>query len=371
MKSAVVVGAGIWGTSLALRLAEAGWRVTVVEQHQPGHVRQASAGETRLIRSAHGRDEWYTRMAWQARDAWRALEERSGETLFVEAGLLWFARDPDGWEADSARVLKEVGVPHEIWEPERIGRVFPDFVGDDLAFALWEPKAGVLRARRSVQVIAKLARAAGVEFVRGRALPYDGTGVVLGGEVLRADRVVWACGAWLPELFPEVAGLEVTKQDTFHFGVPAEWSAPRVPAWVDYGVSVYGHGDVDGVGMKATSDAEGEPYDPENGTRMVSPASEEMARAYLRKRFPALAELPVVFSQVCQYISTPDGHWLIAEVADGVWLMGGDSGHGFKHAPTLADYMVELLDGDREPEPWFGLGDRTAARGLRTSGLTE
>ncbi|GII94826.1 NAD(P)/FAD-dependent oxidoreductase [Sinosporangium siamense] len=375
MKSAVVVGAGIWGVSLAWKLAELGWRVTVVEQHHPGHVRQASAGETRLIRAAHGTDEWYTRMAWTARTGWREIERRAGEELFIEAGLVWFARDADGWERASARTLAEAGIPHEMWEPERAGRMFPDFSADGVEFALWEPGAGVVRARRSVQVLAGLARAAGVEFVRARALPYPKPGmrgVVLdGGEVLAADRVVWASGAWMPEVFPEIGKLEVTKQDTFHFGVPAAWTAPRVPAWVDYDLSAYGHGDIDGTGMKATSDAEGEPYDPENGSRAVSASSERMSRAYLARRFPSLAAAPVVFTQVCQYISTPDGNWIIAEVDDGVWLLGGDSGHGFKHAPALADYMAAILSDKEEPEARFGLHDRTWARGLRTSGQTE
>ncbi|GLW11919.1 sarcosine oxidase [Microtetraspora sp. NBRC 13810] len=380
MKSAIVVGAGIWGTSLALRLADTGWRVTLVERHQPGHVRQASAGETRLLRCAHGADEWYARMAGQARDAWRALGERAGEELYIEAGMAWFARRADGWERRSADTLAKLGIPHELWEPDRAARVFPGLSTGDLSFVLWEPRAGVLRARRSVQVSARLAVDAGVRLVSGRARPYEGDGrpgVLVAGEVLRADRVVWACGAWLPSVFPQVAaaaGLAVTKQDTLHFAVPPEWRTPPLPAWLDYDGSTYGHGDVDGVGMKVTSDEEGEPYEPETGDRRISPRSEETARAYLRRRFPALEQAPLLFSQVCQYGSTPDAEWIITEAAEGVWVLGGDSGHGFKHAPALAGYVAGLLDGAYGPEPRFGLpaGGRAAGHDLRTtSRLTD
>ncbi|MEU6714931.1 FAD-dependent oxidoreductase [Nonomuraea sp. NPDC046802] len=373
MKSVIVVGAGIWGSSLALRLAESGWQVTLVEQHKPGHVRQASAGETRLLRCAHGSDAWYARLAWQARSGWRRLEERAGERLYHEAGMVWFATTPDGWEQASARVLKELGIDCELLDPAEGSRFFPDFRGDDLSFLLWEPHAGVLRARRATQVTAGLAVAAGVRLVRGRAAPVAGddapytNAVEVDGAPLRADRVVWACGAWLPGLFDEVP-ITVTKQDTVHFAVPSAWSVPETPAWVDYGASAYGHGDVDGVGMKATSDAEGPPYEPEHGPRAVDAASVEQARFYLRRRFPALADSPVLFSQVCQYPLTPDAEWVIAEVSPGVWLLGGDSGHGFKHAPALAGYVAGVLDGDHEPEPRFGLHDRTPSRGLRTSG---
>ncbi|WP_433435170.1 NAD(P)/FAD-dependent oxidoreductase [Nonomuraea sp. CA-141351] len=368
MKSVIVVGAGIWGSSLALRLADAGWEVTLVEQHKPGHVRQASAGETRLLRCAHGHDDWYARLAWQARDGWRRLEERSGEKLFHEAGMVWFAQTPDGWEHASARVLKNLDIPCEVLDPADGTRFFPDYRGDDLSFLLWEPHAGVVRARRATQVTAGLAVSAGVRLVRARAVPVTGSAAVdIDGEVRHADRVVWACGAWLPELFEGVP-ITVTKQDTLHFAVPPAWSVPETPAWVDHGASAYGHGDVDGVGMKATSDLEGPPYEPEHGERVVDADSVERARSYLRRRFPSLADAPVLFSQVCQYPLTPDAEWLIAEVSPGVWLLGGDSGHGFKHAPALAGYVAAVLDGDHGPEGRFGLHERAPSRGLRTSG---
>ncbi|MEV5586442.1 FAD-dependent oxidoreductase [Nonomuraea pusilla] len=372
MASVIVVGAGIWGSSLALRLAESGRRVTLVEQHRPGHVRQSSSGETRLLRCAHGADEWYARLAWQARDEWRRLGERAGEPLYLESGLLWFAGTPDGWEQASAGTLKNLGIPCEVLDPADGARFFPDYRGDDLSFLLWEPHAGVIRARRATEVTARLAEAAGARLVTGRATPVTGEegaylpAVEVDGETLTADQVVWACGAWLPALFD--VPIAVTKQDTLHFAVPPAWSVPETPAWVDHGAAAYGHGDVDGVGMKATSDAEGGPYEPEHGSRTVDPSSVDLARGYLRRRFPSLAAAPLVFTQVCQYALTPDAEWVVAEASPGVWLLGGDSGHGFKHAPAFAAYVAGVLDGAYPPEPRFGLHPRTPARGLRTSG---
>ncbi|GAA3665673.1 N-methyl-L-tryptophan oxidase [Nonomuraea antimicrobica] len=351
-----------------MRLAETGWRVTLVEQHRPGHVRQASAGETRLLRCAHGDDTWYARLAWQAKDGWRRLGERAGEELYLEAGMVWFARTPDGWEHASAQVLKNLDIPCDVLDAADGGRFFPDYRGDDLSFLLWEPHAGVIRARRATQVTARLAQAAGARLIRARATPVPGAAAVeVDGEVRHADRVVWACGAWLPSLFDGLP-ITVTKQDTLHFAVPREWSLPETPAWVDHGASAYGHGDVDGTGMKATSDQEGRPYEPEHGERVVDPASVEQAHAYLRRRFPALAGAPVLFSQVCQYALTPDAEWLLTEASPGVWLLGGDSGHGFKHAPALAGYVAGVLDGEYGPEPRFGMRERAPSRGLRTSG---
>src|SRR5918999_3644597 len=111
MASAIVVGAGVFGTSIARRLALDGWQVTLVDQYPPGHVRAASGGESRLIRCAHGADRWYARSARRARTLWRELEEESGTELLVEAGVVWLAHDDAGWEADSETVLGEESTP--------------------------------------------------------------------------------------------------------------------------------------------------------------------------------------------------------------------------------------------------------------------
>jgi sarcosine oxidase len=83
MPSAVVVGAGVFGAALADRLAGHGWQVTLVDRDEPGHQRAESGGESRLLRSSHGSDAWYTRSAWRARELWRELERDVGEELFV------------------------------------------------------------------------------------------------------------------------------------------------------------------------------------------------------------------------------------------------------------------------------------------------
>ena len=65
----------------------------------------------------------------------------------------------------------------------------------------------------------------GVRFVAGTAAP-EGAAVIAGGERLEADRVVWAGGAWLAGLFPDLVDLRVTRQDVYFFGAPAGWQAP-------------------------------------------------------------------------------------------------------------------------------------------------
>jgi sarcosine oxidase len=357
--SASVVGAGIFGASLAYRLARDGWDVTLYERHEPGHAGAASGGESRLIRYAHGDDGWYTRSAWRARELWRQLEAETGRELLVECGLAWLAHAEDGWESLSERRLREAGVPVERLDPEAGRELFPSFEPRDLAFILWEPTAGVLRAAEATRATVEVAQRAGVRVVHEVGTP---------GSV-RGDVVVWACGAWLPELV-EVP-IRVTKQDTLYFDGDG-WGSPPVPAWVDYDAAIYGHGDVDGLGVKVAPDQEGPRFDPETGERSISPRTEPLARAYLGERFPALRNAPLTHSVVCQYALTTDTNFIVAARPEheGEWILGGGSGHGFKHGPTLAEYAARVVTGAEVPEKRFGLGPREHGPSLRTAGTT-
>jgi len=366
LPSAVVVGAGVFGGSLALRLVSNGWAVTLVEQYPPGHVRAASGGESRLLRFSHGSSAWYTRSARRALDLWRELEAEAGVELFVPSGVAWFFRETEGWGAESERVLREEGIAVERLSPQEAARLFPSFDGQGLASVLYEPEAGVLRARDATMAIAEQAVAKGARFVAGTAVP-DGEAASVNGERLEGDRVVWAAGAWLAKLFPELVELRVTRQDVYFFGAPPEWQAPSVPGWVDFQGGVYGVGDLDGRGFKASPDREGPAFDPDSDDRVPSGEKEREARAYLAFRFPALADAPLVGTRSCPYSLTLDTNFVVAPHPEHerIWLLGGGSGHGFKHGPALAEYVHGLLEGSSAPEPGFGLGARPPGGGLR------
>jgi sarcosine oxidase len=362
-RSVVVVGAGVFGASLARECALRGWDVTLVERVAPGHVAAGSGDESRIIRCGHGADAWH---AASARRAW-ALWHEIDPALVVPCGVLWFAHREDGWEIESERTLRALGIPCSRVDP---AGCFPSFAREDVAWGLWEPEAGVLRARDATRTLAAQAVAAGASLIFGDARP-DGGGVVLGdGRRFEGDRVVWACGAWLPALFPGLVDLRVTQQDVLYFGADAAWRTPPVPTWVDYDAAAYGVGDVDGRGVKVCSDVEGPPFDVD-GDRVPLVAHERRGRSLLASRFPALAGAPLVGTRVCQYELTTDTRFLIAPHPDHperVWLLGGGSGHGFKHGPALAERVERWLSGEDEPEPMFALGPRAADRALRTAG---
>jgi glycine/D-amino acid oxidase-like deaminating enzyme len=372
-QTALVVGAGIFGACIAHRLASRGWGVTLVDQAVPGHVRATSSGDTRVMRCGHGDDRWYTAWAWRAQDLWRELEQRTGHRMLVITGVAWFAHTDDGWEHASAVTLDALGIPYERLRPDEAARLWPSLGTDDLAWVLLEPHAGHLLARPALQAIVEHAAVGlGVEVVLGHAEP-AGDGVRVNGTVRRADHVVWAAGPWLGQIFgPALSPIDVVRREYFHFGAGDGWVGTEVPAWVDYDRAIYGLGNVGGAGVKVAPDDGAEPFDPDLGHRLPSADGEATARAYLAERFPALAAAPTLGGRVCQYELTRDTRFLVGRHPEhpGVVLVGGGSGHGFKHGPVLAEYVADLLEEPgREPDPQFALGARPAGTSLRTAGV--
>jgi glycine/D-amino acid oxidase-like deaminating enzyme len=371
MPSAVVVGAGVFGSSLARLLAVKGWEVTLVEQEGPGWDGSSSGGESRLIRFAHGNDAWYARSARRALELWHEIDP----DLVSERGLAWFAHGDEGWEADSEQMLRAEGIAVERLEPGEAARLFPSLGVDDLSWVLLEPGAGLVLASRAVGVLVEQARAAGAQLVRARAEPAAGrvhmdrdSNVCFAGDLLEADYVVWACGPWLAKLFPGLVELRPTLQEVVFLDAPAEWLS--APGWVDYDRSLYGHGALADYGFKAATDAEGATADPD-ALGDLAGATEPLIRRYVAERFPSLGDAPVRSHRPCPYELTPDTHFIAAPHPEHphVWLLGGGSGHGFKHGPALAERMLAWMQGDEPPEPRFRLGPREVDRSLRTAGV--
>jgi sarcosine oxidase len=380
----VVVGAGTMGAWTALHARRAGFSTTLIDAFGAGNSRATSGDETRIIRSSHGTDRLYTAWSRRAREAWIAFGDLVGETIFVPAGAIWFARRPDGFEDDSAALLRDMGIPVERLTPDEVTARWPVLAAGDTAFATFEPEAGLLMARRGVAAVARQFIVEGGSFdlawVRPgrsadrRLLEVD----TADGRHVAADQFVFAAGPWLPRLFPRVVGdvIRVTKQDVVFFGPPTgddRFGADRLPCWVDYDAAFYGIPATDGRGMKLAPDRYGPVFDPTHGERIVDPESVHLARRYLARRFPGLADAPVVETRVCQYETTPDTDFVIDRHPDfdNVWLVGGGSGHGFKHGPVIGEHVVGRLRGETPgpDEARFGLGHvRVPRSGMRTGG---
>jgi glycine/D-amino acid oxidase-like deaminating enzyme len=238
---------------------------------------------------------------------------------------------------------------------------------DGIDWAILESDAGVLMARRAVQAVALKARSNGVDYLE-EAIPTPVTSrnlITTNGREIAAEHVVFACGPWLPKLFPDLLGglIYVTKQEIFFLGVPPGddlFKPPKLPVWVDFNDLVYAMPNLDARGFKLAIDAHGPEFDPDHGERVVSETSIPAVREYLKRRMPLLADAPVMETRVCQYENTSNGDFLIDRhpALKNVWLVGGGSGHGFKHGPAVGEYVTAMISGNARPEPRFSLAQK-------------
>jgi glycine/D-amino acid oxidase-like deaminating enzyme len=173
--------------------------------------------------------------------------------------------------------------------------------------------------------------------------------------------------------------MTVAQQEIIYFATPpgdARFDAGNHPTWVEYDAAFYGLPSIEGRGFKVAPDWPGPMVDPDRQERRISDERIDASRAYLRRRFPALADQPVAEGRVCQYELTLDTHFIIDRhpALEGGWIVGGGSGHGFKHAPAIGEYLSALvLDEDAgelaPPDDRFVLRARTAGLGMRTAGF--
>jgi glycine/D-amino acid oxidase-like deaminating enzyme len=363
----VVIGAGAFGGWTALHLLRRGFRVTLLDAWGPGNSRSSSGGETRIIRGTYGPNQPYTQMTARAFQLWRENEARWKKTLFYRAGVLWLVTGDGAFETASLKLLAEAGIPSQELPQAEIQRCWPQMTADDIKWAIFENESGFLYARHACQTVAdavvaeggtfRIAAARAPEVLSGelRALPLaDGT-------KLAADLFVFACGPWLPDIFPDVIGTHIlpTKQDVLFFGPPAgdpRFNEDHFPVWIDYGKTFfYGIPGNQWRGFKVANDARELPFDPTNSERLVAPESIEQTRRYLAHRFPALESAPLVETRVCQYENTADRNLIIDRhpQAENCWIVGGGSGHGFKLGPAVGELVAALIAENKTADPIF------------------
>ena len=374
----VLIGAGAFGGWTALYLLRRGARVTLIDAWGPGNSRSSSGGETRIIRGTYGPNQPYTKMAAHAMRLWKEHEARWGHQLLHRTGVLWMATsnttlsaksNNDEFERDSLPMLHEAGIAYEELSGKEVGERWPQINVEDVRWAIHEPESGFLKARVACQAVLEGFLAEGGEYKQAAVSPRDlESGIRDGlklsdGSNLMADQYVFACGPWLGKLFPETVGnlIRPTKQDVFFFDPPAgddRFSEAKLPVWADHRDRfIYGIPSSDGRGFKVADDTRGPDFDPTSGERTVNEEGLKAIRDYVAFRFPAMKDAPLVETRVCQYENTPDHHLIVDRHPNtkNVWIVGGGSGHGFKHGPALGEMLAKWVIEEQDPDPQFQL----------------
>jgi glycine/D-amino acid oxidase-like deaminating enzyme len=366
-----VIGAGAFGGWTALYLLRRGARLTLVDAWGPGNSRASSGGETRVIRGTYGPNQPYTKMAARAMQLWKENEKRWNLKLMHQIGVLWLVTTGDDqFERGSLPVLRDAGIPYEELSVAELTTRWPQINLETVHWGIYEPEGGFLTARVACQAVLDGFLAEGGDYKQLAVLPNDldsgsWDGVSLSdGSQLRADQYVFACGPWLGKLFPQTIGNRVrpTRQEVFFFGTPAgddRFSDAKLPVWADRRDKfMYGIPGNQGRGFKIADDTRGPEFDPTSGERSVSAKGLKSARDYISFRFPALKDAPLLESRVCQYENSPDNNFIIDRhpAHENVWLLGGGSGHGFKHGPALGELVAGLIIEHGNPDALFRLG---------------
>ena len=366
-----VIGAGVFGAWTAYTLQRSGKSVVLLDSYGASNARASSGGESRIIRMGYGPDELYTRWSMRSLILWQEFFAASAKPLFHRTGMLWMASEGEKYPHDCEASFKKLGVKYEKYERFDLEKHYPQIsFGKKITWGLYEPDSGVLFARRAVQAVVGASQKNGTEYKIDAVLTPTGNGrlasvTAQSGEKISAGTFVFACGPWLPRVFPSILGERIfpTRQEVFFFGAPAgdtRFAPPAMPTWICLGDEIYGMPDLENRGVKIAVDRHGPAIDPDTADRIPTPEAEQAARAYLGERFPALKNAPVVESRVCQYENTSNGDFLVDRHPEfeNVWLVGGGSGHGFKHGPAMGAYVAARLAGEGTAEPRFSLATK-------------
>jgi hypothetical protein len=172
-----------------------------------------------------------------------------------------------------------------------------------------------------------------------------------------------------------------TRQEVLFFGTAAgdlRFTDAQLPVWSDDSKRelegfpgkhwFYGIPGNHWRGFKIADDTRGAAIEPTTMEREISAEGLAAARAYLRFRFPSLADAPLVESRVCQYENSTDQNFILDHhpEADNVWIVGGGSGHGFKHGPAFGDMVSDAVLGVKQTPSEFKLNRLLSASGQRS-----
>jgi sarcosine oxidase len=364
---AAVIGAGVFGAWCAHWLHKAGLRVSLIDAYGPANSRSSSGGESRITRMAYGDDEIYSRWALRSLPEWRELERRSGQKLFHQTGVLTFSDDRTQWVQKSIDVIRRIGGECEHLAPSELAARFPQVHFHQTESAVFEPTSGALLSRRAVQLLVEELLREGMAYRQASISPrVDANALRTStGEIISAGIYVFACGPWLPKLFPELLAhyIRPVRAEVFFLGAPPglhDFDSPQMPTWIfmgDENWDAYGMPNLESRGFKLAVDLIQQPADPDDEDRQTTAPYIEQMRNFVRDRFPLLSNAPIIETRVCQYENTPTHHYLIDRhpSMQDVWLVGGGSGHGFKNGPAVGAYVADLITKNVSIEPTFQL----------------
>ena len=371
-----VIGAGAFGGWTAYNLRKMGARVTLVDTWGPGNSRSTSGDETRGVRTSYGdrpHGELWARWASESIKRWKAWDEEHSRTfqmrVFHATGDLIFRKDWEPFLKDTRANWDKTGIRYEVLKPNDVRSRYPVIDLEEIGVVLYEPDAGVVRARRACETVAEAFARNGGQVVIARALPSLANNGRLRdislstGDTLRAGSFVFACGPWLWKVFPEFlrARLRTPMGNVFYYGTPvgdSRFVAPHMPSFNFPGITGWPALPNDARGFRIRVGGQ-QQTDPDTSQRWIDPSSFTRPRQFLIDRFPLLIDAPLLETRSCHYELTVTRNFYIDTHPEwpNVWIAGGGSAEGFKFGPMVGEYVAKRVTGIE--------GDPAVAKGFR------
>ena len=385
----IVVGLGGIGSAAAYRLAAAGGgrRILGLEQFELGHDRGASSDVSRITRYSYHRRE-YVELAIAAQDAWREVEQASGETIVTLTGGLDLA-PPGAAESidDYADAMTAARISFEWLDDVAVMRRWPQWRLEPGTRAIFQSNGGIADPERGNAAHQRLAREAGASLLeRARVAVIEDRGGDLrveldDGRVFSAGAVVLATDAWTNDLLEPLGGplpLTVTREQVTWFEPtdPVAFAPDRFPIWIWLGQpSFYGFPTYRGPGPKVGEDVGGRETTASSRTFLTDPDCLGRVERFLAERLPGAIGRPLT-TKTCLYTLTPDRDFVLDRLSEhpGVIVALG-AAHAYKFAALFGGILADLaLDPERRaPGPELGLFalDRPALRARATNLATS
>jgi len=348
-----VIGAGVHGASAAFHLASRGVRVGVFERAGPAG---GPTGRSSAICRAYYTDRYLARVARRALDMFRDFGELTGGRGcdFHAAGALYLHPASDAAAlGEAARHMNSIGTRVEVLSIDGLRSDFPLVDPDGLGVAGWEPDAGyadpVATTTGLLERAAELGATVHLHTRVDGAVPRRGGGAELaphGGETVECERLLIAAGPWTKALaaaFAKPLPLTVER----HYVATIRWPDAREMRFVHADTVGGYYCKPEGADLYCLGPLTAEPeVDPDLEVDGLTAEESHSMASLVTRRIPRLKDAVSTGGWTSLYDVSPDWMPVIGEIAPGVFVDAGTSGHGFKLAPALGADVAALVMGD-------------------------
>lgn len=364
----IVLGFGGVGSAALRAAAMRGWDVVGVDQFGPAHNRGSSHGQTRIIRRAYFEHPNYVPLTFRAFEKWDELNKRyrvnlSRKELITTCGLLQIGLPDQEVICGVQASAKTHDLRLETFEPDEIQRRLPLFKVQSPYIGLFEPDAAFLRVELCVAAAIEQATKQGAQLLPNTQVTsweVDDRGDVVvqtSRGPLKGRRLIVTAGAWAGELLNGLdLGLQILQKQQHWFQLDRvdQKFQNQFPAFLveeDNGDCFYGLPEIDYLGFKVCEHSGGKPLSSPRAIDAGLNQSELTRTESFMKRWMNFQRSRVVHHCQCMYTMSRDGHFIVDRLPEyeNVTFAAGMSGHGFKFAPVIGEYLVELLDGKTDP----------------------